>query len=402
VSHLRSLALAVVLLAAAPALARGPRAAPAATPAAPAPGETQASEARADDLPGASPGRDVVGLRFAWPAPSEAQVTYRRTRSRTGERPTAFVARYTARVAKDEGGLAVRTAGTRWEGDLPFPRAVADAAIRASERVVQRIAADGEFAGLEHDEAMRPVLAQLLADASLPPEQAERAIALGLAGMRAESEELWNLAVGFWIGADLEVAAPYVMEGEAELPLVPGVRSPTAFEFRVRRRVPCSAAERTARCVEVTLRATPDAAAVERARSAILARVGGSPAGTEAGGEAPDPADPSRVDLALESELLLVTDPATLLPRRLVWTKAIRAGAAAGDGGGGLRPPTGRGEAEPPRGAPALELVDRSEYDYRYEPARPPKPPAPPRRTAPRPKAPPPPAPAPAAPTASR
>ncbi|BDG03619.1 hypothetical protein [Anaeromyxobacter oryzae] len=316
-------ALAVALAAAPPVRAGAPGAAPDEAP--------PPSEAR---------GPEVVRLRFGWTAPAEAQVTYRRTRSRTGARPTVFVARYASRVEREAEGLSVRTSRTRWEGDLPFPRAVADAAIRASERVLQRVGLDGEFVGLDDVEAMRPVLTQLLADAKIPPEQGERAIALGLAGMRAESEELWNLAVGFWIGADLELAAPYVMQTEAELPLVPGVRAASAVEFEVRRRVPCAAAEREARCVEVTLRSTPEPAALERARAEIAARL------------APDaPPDEPLADLALESELLLVTDPATLLPRRLVWTKSIRAGG---------------GE----KGPPALELVDRSEYDYRYDAPR--------------------------------
>lgn len=339
-SRPRSLVLATLLVASAA------RASPPGPPAAAPPPEA-----------GASRGPEVVKLRFGWPAPSEAQVTYRRTRSRSGERPTAFVARYASRVERAPEGLVVRTGATRWEGDLPFPPALAKGAIRASEQVAQRIRPDGAFDGLEGAEEMRPVLARLLADAKLPPEQVDRALSLGLAAMRAESEELWNLAVGFWIGADLELAAPYVMQGEAELPLVPGVRAASGIEFQVRRRVPCAAAERVPRCVEVTLRQTPEHAAVERARAAIAARLAGPDA----------PLDAPLGDLDLESELLLVTDPATLLPHRLVWTKSLRAGG---------------GE----RGAPALELVDRSEYDYRYDaPAKP----APPARRPKRPAAPP-------------
>jgi hypothetical protein len=152
------------------------------------------------------------------------------------------------------------------------------------------------------------------------------------------------------------------MQTEAELPLVPGVRAASAVEFEVRRRVPCAAAEREARCVEVTLRSTPEAAAVERARAAIVARLAGPDA----------PPDEPLAELALESELVLVTDPATLRPRRLVWTKSIRAGG---------------GE----KGGPALELVDRSEYDYRYDAPKAPKAQPPPPRRPKRPAATPPP-----------
>jgi hypothetical protein len=285
---------------------------------------------------------EVVSLRFAWPAPARARITYRRTRLRTGQRPGTFTARYEALVEPTAQGLAVRTRATTWRGELPFSAALARDAIRASEQVVQQVGDEGEFRGLDGVEALRPVLARVLDDAKVPQEQAERALALALAATRAEAEELWNLAVGFWTGADLKLGETYAMQSEAELPLLPGVRAAHAVEFSVRRRVPCTAGERGARCVEAVLRATPDRAAVERAAPQLLARL--AAAGTAQEGAAKD--------LAAESELVLVTDPENLLPRRVVWTKALRLGA--------------RDE-----GPPDAEQVDRSEYDYRWLPVQP-------------------------------
>ena len=310
-----------------------------------------------------APRGDVVSLRFAWPAPARARITYRRTRLRTGRRPGTFTARYEVRVEPAPEGLAVRTHGTTWRGELPFSAALARDAIRASEQVVQQIGDEGEFRGLDGVEALRPVLARVLDDAKVPHEQAERALALALAATRAEAEELWNLAVGFWTGADLKIGETYAMQSEAELPLLPGVRAPQAVEFSVRRRVPCTAGERAARCVEAVLRATPDRAAIERSAPQLLARL--APAGTAQEGAAKD--------LAAESELVLVTDPENLLPRRVVWTKALRLGARD-------------------KGPPDAEQVDRSEYDYRWLPAEP---------RPPRPKRPTPPAAAPKSPPAS-
>jgi hypothetical protein len=268
-------------------------------------------------------------------------VTYRRTRLRTGRPRGTFTARYESLAAPAPDGLTLATRATTWRGDLPFAARHARDAIRASEQVVQRIGADGEFLGLDGVEALRPVLARVLDDARVPPEQAERAVALALGATRAEAEELWNLAVGFWTGADLRVAEIYAMSSEAELPLLPGVRAAQAVEFSVRRRVPCAARERGARCVEIVLRATPDPAAVERAAPQLLARV--LPGAERAYAAA---------ELAVESELVLVTDPATLLPRRLVWTKAVRVGARE-------------------QGPPDAEQVDRAEYDWRWLPGEP-------------------------------
>jgi hypothetical protein len=307
---------------------------------------------------------EVVPLRFAWPAPGRAKVTYRRTRLRAGHRAEVFTARYETAAERADGGLRISTRGTTWRGDLPFPPALARDAMSATESVVQRVRPQGEFAGLEGVEALRPVLARVLEDARVPPEQAERALALALAATRAEAEELWNLAVGFWSGADLAVGETYELQTEAELPLLPGSRVPQAVRFGVRGRVPCAASERAPRCVEVVLRSTPDRAALDRAAPALLARL------LRDAREAP--AAPAGA-LVAERTLVLVTDPATLLPRRVVWTRAVRLG---GEGG------------EPP----AAEEVDRAEWDYRWLPPAPPPAPAP-RRRAPAPATPAPPSP---------
>jgi hypothetical protein len=290
----------------------------------------------------------VVALRFGWPAPLEAEVTYRRTRTRTGAPPSRFVARYRTVAEPDGPTLRLRTEATRWEGDLPVPADHVADAIRASEAVVQRVGASGAFAGLEGVEAMRPVLEPLLAAAGVPAEQTERALGLAEGAIQAEAEELWNLAVGFWTDADLALGARYVMRAETALPFASGLSLPSTVEFQVRRRTPCAAGETVPRCVEVTLREVPDPDALRRASRTLIAWIAG-------GEEPPDDAE----EVAVESELVLVTDPQTLLPRRLAWTRTVRAEAAD-------------------RREPALEAVDRSEYDYHYPP-----PPA-----APRPKAP--------------
>lgn len=300
---------------------------------------------------GDAPRRDdaVVDLRFDWPAPLRARVHYHRVRTRTAGPQSSFKARYEFRARREEDGLRISLGGTTWSGDLPFPRALAKQAIRASESVVQEVGPDGEFAGLHGVEAMRPVLSRLFEQAKVPLEAAERAIALAEAGMRAEARDLWNLEVGFWTGASLRVGERYVLQADGEIPLLPGARALHSVEFGVRRRVPCVPRGRALDCVEATIRATPDPGALERVGRALFARLA---PGVE-------PAERADLDLSAESELLLVTEPATLLPRRVVWTKAARLRAGG-------------------EGPPLAEETDRSEYEYRYLP-----PEAPTRRRAP-------------------
>lgn len=320
------LALALAGAAAAPP---GPGPAPGAEPAAP----------RASSATPAAPAAEgrIVRFRFAWAAPLRARVAYRKTRLGPAG-PTSFSARYEQRVERDGDGVRIQVRGTSWRGDLPFPPALAKDAIRASEEVVQRVGEGGRFGGLEGVEALRPVLDRVFEEAKVPREAAERAAALAVGAMRAEAEEAWNLAVGFWAGADLALGVAYALESEADIPLLPGVRAPQAVEFAVRRRVPCAAGEAALRCVEVTLRATADRAAVERAAGALFARL-------LTAGEAP-PAGAAK-ELSAEGELVLVTDPETLLPRHVAWTKAVRLGAAE-------------------KGPPAAERLERSEWEYRY------------------------------------
>jgi hypothetical protein len=326
-----SLALALLLAAAAAGTPAG-----AAQPAPRAAAGTPAAPAAASDR--------IVRLRFAWTAPLRARVTYRKTRVGPAGR-TSFTARYEERVEADGDGLRIEARDTSWRGDLAFPRSVEKEAIRASEAVVQRVGAGGEFLGLDGVEAMRPVLARVFEEAKVPPEAAERAVLLALGAMRSEAEEAWNLAVGFWTGADLALGESYALVSEADIPLLPGARAEQAVEFAVRRRVPCTAQERSLRCVEATLRATPDRAALERASGALVARL-------LAPGEEP-PEDAAR-ELSAESEIVLVTEPETLLPRRVAWTKAVRLGA-------------------PEKGPPRAERLERSEWEYRYAAPEPPR-----------------------------
>jgi hypothetical protein len=295
---------------------------------------------------------EVVALRFAWPAALDAAATQRRTRLRTGRPSATTTTRYVQRVSRAEDGYRVATARTRWEGEPPYagPRDAVDAIVRASESVVQVVSPEGEFVRLDGLDALRPAMERLVAGAELPPDQLARALDAAESAARAQAREAWNLAVGFWTGADLELGERYVMRVEADLPLLPGAKADHDQEFSVRRRVPCSAAERERRCVEITLRATPDPAALERVARELAARVAG-PERPGTAGELP------RRTVAVENELLLVTEPATLLPHRLVWTRSVRVTTVA----------PGDADADPE----IVEQVDRTESDWRYPAARP-------------------------------
>ena len=296
-----------------------------------------ATAARADD--GRAPrSPEVVPLRFAWPDRVEARVTFRRTLATTGAPDRSLSGRWSLFAGRDpDGRIRLRTAGAEWDGDLPFPAGFAGQAIRAQEKVAEIVDADGAFVALDGLDPMRAVLAKIYDLAAVDRGSAERAVVLAEAGMVDEAETLWNLEVGFWAGADLELGEAYELESEGEPPLLRGTRAAQSLEFRVRRRVPCTAQDRAPRCVELTLRATPDPAILRRVGQALLREL--EPRGASAPGKL-------RV-VAAEDELFLVTDPATLLPQDLVWTRTIHAAV----------------EGEHPR---ELEWAERTVYAYRY------------------------------------
>jgi hypothetical protein len=294
---------------------------------------------------------EVVALRFAWPEKLESQVTYRSTRTRTGQPTTSSVTRFTQLAARDGERFRLTVRGVRLEGDLPVPPGTSVTAAdlaAASEAMVQVVTAEGELAAIEGTDAFRALLVKALEAAKIPKEQLDRAVAMGEVAMKSESQESWNLAVGFWIEADLDLGERYGLENEAEIPLLPGTTARYEVEFGVARKVPCAAGEKALRCVEISLRSVPDPDVMPRITTALVERL--------AGPEAKIPANAIQ-DVAIENELTLVTEPATLVPHRLVWTKAVRV--------------TTQGEGGKPA---ALDQVDRREYEYHYAAAKKPAP----------------------------
>lgn len=282
--------------------------------------------------------RDLT-LRFAWPRSLEAQVVYRRALVRSGARARTFVARYRERMSRVGDEIRIASSGTRWEGEVLYPPDEVRAAIRASEAVVQRVGADGAFVALENGDALRPVLQRIYEAAGLSEEEADRAIERVEAAMVEEAREGWNLAVGFWIGAELDFGRAWEKEQDAPTWLLPSLAVRNRVRMEARRRVPCQASERKARCVELVLHSEPDRSALPALTRAIVEKL--------SDGEAPLPEGSVR-EVGLSTDLTLVTEPATLVPYRLVWRRVVRATIAGDDG---------------PRD---VEDVERTEWSWTY------------------------------------
>jgi hypothetical protein len=323
----RRLAALAALLAAA-----GTAAAPPIESVTGAPAAAEADEAAAEQ-------RRDLSLRFDWPRALEARVVYRRVFARTGAADRLFTARYTEKAVRAGDELRIGSSATRWEGEILYPADEVKPAIRASEAVVQRIGADGAFVGLENADALRPVLQRIYAEAGLGDDEAERVIARVEAAMVDEAREGWNLAVGFWIGAELDFGKAWEKELDAPTWLLPDLAVRNRVRMEARRRVPCTASERRARCVELTLHSEPDRGAFPALTRAIVAKLAGDGDGLPEGEVS---------EVGLSTDLTLVTEPSTLVPHGVVWRRAVRATVATDDG---------------PR---ELEDVERTEWSWTY------------------------------------
>jgi hypothetical protein len=307
----------------------------AAPPAAPAP--AAAEEGR--DAPGPEPRPRELAMRFAWPRSLEARVTYRRVAARAGAAERVFTARYTERATRAGDELRIASSGTRWDGEVPYPPGEVRSAIRASEAVVQRVGADGAFVGLLNEDALRPVLQRIYGEAGLTDEEAEQVIARVEEAMVDEARDGWNLAVGFWIGAELDVGEAREKEVDAPVWLLPAVAVKSRVRMEARRRVPCTASERKARCVELTLHSEPDHAALPALTRVIVAKLAGDEKALPPG---------EVLEVGLATDLTLVTEPETLVPHRVVWRRSVRATLVDDEG------------------PHELEDVERTEWSWSY------------------------------------
>jgi len=278
-------------------------------------------------------------LRFAWPRSLEARVVYRRAFLRPDAADRSFTARYTERAHRVGEEIRIASSGTRWEGEVLYPDEEVKPAMRASEAVVQVVGADGAFVGLENGDALRPVLQRIYEAAGLSEAEAEGAIERVEAAMVEEARKGWNLAVGFWIDAELDFGRAWEQEIEAPYWILPALAVKNRVRMEARRRVPCSASERRARCVELTLHSEPDRAALPALTRAIVAKLAGE-------GKALPSGQVQEVGVA--TDLTLVTEPATLVPHSVVWRRAVHATVA--------------GEEGPQE----LEDVDRTEWTWSY------------------------------------
>lgn len=270
---------------------------------------------------------DVVSLAFAWPVGTRASVDLERVRVRSMDASTdssAVRVTYDLEVAAHPAGRLIRYANF----STPELTGLSDPQHRlaqaASSIVPSYVVSDaGELLQIHEVSEIRSTLMHWLRQANDGPLSddldALMSQLLSEETLLALASQHWNALVGTWGGADLEVGAAYELETEEPLPMLGNVLVPFRYELGASTRLPCEPNGADLDCVELILRSYPDPEALQPHLEAFVDRMlhaAGAGAGTP---------PLSYKQLSIENEVVVVTEPETLLPHALTVSRVVDA-----------------------------------------------------------------------------
>lgn len=277
----------------------------------------------------------AVPLRFGWEPGMRAQVETEQVRVRDieGVRDSVRMAStYRLEVKDHPQGLAVTYADMRWT-ELPdmapdlgrIFEAMGRTSTGGRGRMI--ISDGGEFLRVDGTEALaqelRAALEPMLAevdDAGLSRLRETASSMLSPGTLTATAADEWNALVGAWVDADLEMGEVYALESSFRSPVFGNVEIPLALTFRLEGRTACAEAGAEAggamRCVRLVMESTPEPGAVSDALRGFMERAGLSA----------DEAEALFAQMAMETRVTLVAEPATLRPHRMQVHRVITTG----------------------------------------------------------------------------
>ena len=269
----------------------------------------------------------LVPLQFNWPGGVTATVTYDATRKKMqgpNESVHAMKGTYRLTTAAVDQGIAVRFDEVKLDVDLGQvavgpQRDFQEALLKAlSGPPSYLVSTEGELIGLEDMTEFRANLSGVIDSVStnLPPEARARFSATMDQVLTEETlmqsvAENWNRDVGFWVGSELPVGDWLEQAFTNRMAAMGGAEIPTVSRYRI--------AERTA-CVEG---GEPDCVRLEmtsqvRKESFAAALQKFMKQFAEQGAQVP----PIK-QLDQDQKVEIITDPKTLLPRRISSLKTV-------------------------------------------------------------------------------
>jgi hypothetical protein len=270
---------------------------------------------------------DTVRLRFAWPVGTRARIETTRYRERVAERSDTTLGRasYQMSVTSHPEGLLVSHDNFVFPALGPASTNLQAVAERVGAMVPQYVVdSEGGFLRINDVSRMKALLdsmmTQLLGPVAQGPARQTLESLLSAEALTGLAAQDWNAIVGMWAGADLELGEAYELEEQAPLPMVPGAVVPMISEFSVERRTSCVEGGSDRGCVEIQLVAEPDADSMKQVLSRFMQRLAADASLGGIGFE----------ELQVESGIVLITEPGTLLPHRVTLSRTVTGVVSAG------------------------------------------------------------------------
>jgi hypothetical protein len=271
---------------------------------------------------------DTVRLRFAWPVGTRAQVETTRYRERVAETSDTTLGRasYQMSVTSHPDGLLISHDNFVFPALGPTSTNLQAVAERIGALVPQYVVdGEGAFVRIHDVNRMKALLdsmmTQLLGPIDPGPARQTLESMLSTEALTGLAAQDWNAIVGMWAGADLELGEVYEMEERTPLPMVPGAVVPMVSEFSIEGRTSCVEGGSDRNCVEIQLVAEPDADSMKQALTRFMQRLASDPSLGGIGFE----------ELQVESGVILITEPGTLLPHRVTLSRTV-SGVVSGGG----------------------------------------------------------------------
>jgi hypothetical protein len=246
---------------------------------------------------GAAPSGPVA-LQFAWPDAFESHVLIAHESRRTGSEPTGLIARQRMVTERKQGEIWVYTRDLAARGNEPD----LESTVKINEALIQVVAPDGKF---RRAEGLEQALAAMKAATPEEKENARQAL------IRSTAFD-WELMVGAWTGEKLAPDEVHRKQVKAYVPLLAQVEAALDVEYALEGRVPCTDEDTARRCVQLSYRAR----IAPGDRQAVVERI------LKLSAAKPD--QPVPEDVHADLELLLVTDPETLVPHRMSEREHLR------------------------------------------------------------------------------
>ncbi len=306
-----------------------------------------------DDSPAAEP--EVVELHFSWPAGLSAHATTSKSRSRTTDQTSTQSSNSSFSFTVEPVGenLRVNFADPTFElsGDTESISVEAQAELTAQIADLipdYLVTSAGEYVGIEDlprfQQALQKFLQEILSAEDGVSDQLTGTLT-SEAFLNFKTAEQWNIIVGTWAGGELEFGAEYSFSSREPVSIMPGQTVLMNYTFAVLRRLDCSRGGTQRDCVELEMRSEADAADTEKMIQLLIDQL--------AKGESPEL--PAFEDFSVENTILLVTEPAGLIPHRYSVSKAVKVSM------------TEAGERQ------TFEQLDETEVKFDYTPSAEPK-----------------------------